>query len=232
MAKNKFLILVSLRVDLVNNYNEYRDGLDNRYVKLLDSLGYDVVLLPNDNSDRDDILERLKPDGILLSGGNDISPERYKGNKLSSRNISKARDLTEEKMIRYGLKKGIPVLGICRGMQMINVFFGGSLFQDLNSRENSQISHVNTIHNITFAESFFIKKYQKKKVKVNSFHNQGILVPNLHQDLVPMAISDDGVIEALRHKSKTVYGIQWHPERTKRTSSLDKELIQYVFKRK
>lgn len=159
-------------------------------------------------------------DALVLQGGTDIAPETY--GEFPSQNGrwpgDKHRDEYERKLLDYAVAEQIPVLGICRGMQMINVYFGGSLYQDLESEFSAQVVHrdaqkYDTVHHqVNLLENEFLAEiYEAKTLEVNSVHHQGI--KSLGADLVICARSaEDGLIEAIRHKQLPIWGVQWHPE--------------------
>jgi len=129
---------------------------------------------------------------IILPGGNDL---------FSKDKLSKTRLRVEFNMIKYGIKKKIPILGICRGMQIINFFFKG--------KQNRISGHMRTKHNIFFKEKIFLKK----TLNVNSFHNFGIPSKKLSNKLKTIAIDKDNNVEIFKHRKKNIYGFMWHPER-------------------
>jgi putative glutamine amidotransferase len=223
------VLMLTTRVDYYEKYNERRDCIDQNLVLILTRLGFDPVLVPNSLEDSASLAERIQPGGIVLSGGNDIAPEAYGGDPELSSNVSPQRDSTEMGLLRYAIDAQKPVLGICRGLQLINVFFSGHLVQDLGAFSGSTVDHVATRHDITLNEHFPIEQYRGQRITINSYHNQGIVDSCLSGQLLPMAYSDDNVVEALRHKSLNIFSINWHPEREEHLSKLDSDLIKSVF---
>ena len=222
-------LLLTTRVAVCDSYREVRDCIDQQLVKLLADLQFDVFLMPNCLSDPVRWITKVSPNGIILSGGNDIHPKHYQQENLSCNNISVERDAAEMAVINYAVKHKVPLLGICRGLQMINVAFGGSLVQDLTAREGKKISHVSSVHTLEINGHFFLEEYVNSRIVVNSFHNQGITDQCMAKSLVSVAYSEDGVIEALRHKKYDIFGVQWHPERKDGDVSFDKKLITQFF---
>lgn len=151
-------------------------------------------------------------DGFLLSGGVDIDPSYYGEEiKFDSVQTDKARDDFESLAIKEFYLTGKPILGICRGLQALNVFLGGSLYQHIDNHRQNEAGSVQThgvdvlvgsmLHNITGEE----------KIMVNTFHHQN--VKNLAPSLVADAYSCDGYIEAAHDiEHKFCIGVQWHPE--------------------
>ena len=153
-------------------------------------------------------------DGILLPGGNDVNPALYHEDNTASRELNKRLDWFELAVLSEAVKYKIPVLGICRGHQLINVFFGGSLIQNI---ENCDIhdyyedlrdrAHSSIIKN----PSFLFHIYGTDRIGINSAHHQAIGV--LGKGLREAQYSEDGLIEAIYHVELPIFGVQWHPER-------------------
>ncbi len=156
-------------------------------------------------------------DGLVLTGGPDVHPARFgEAIKPACGNICEARDVLEQALYQHALKRDMPVLGICRGIQTINVFQGGTLYQDLPTELPSGVSHNSerpydrVIHYVNLRGAIR-DLLGTERLGVNSIHHQAI--KDLGKDLEVMALSDDNVVEAVRHKyRKFVWGVQWHPE--------------------
>lgn len=144
-------------------------------------------------------------DGLLLSGGGDLSPALYGAPAIyQETTYNTYRDTEELALIRAFCANAKPILGICRGIQALNVFFGGTLLQDMTGHRDT--SHfVRTVPN-THTASLLGKRFQ-----TNSYHHQAI--DELGQNLYAAAYSRDGMIEAVEHCSLPILGVQWHPER-------------------
>ena len=196
-------ILISQRRDCIANRDETRDVLDTRWARILFELGYLPVPVCSELAGEDIYIERLKPDGILLTGGNDIGQ-------------APARDLIEVQLLDSAYKKGLPVLGVCRGMQMINHYLGGSLVEVQN--------HVAIRHLI---EGDWAKQHGYQGV--NSYHNQAIVMQTIAKQLKVLATTVDGVIEAVAHCTQRWIGIMWHPEREIEITKQDATLILKLF---
>lgn len=176
------------------------------------------VIIPNKYLDVIKYFEKLDINGLILSGGNNITPSLYDASYDVNDSFLE-RDRTEMKLINYCLENDIPILGICRGMQIINVYFGGTLTQNIQN-------HVNKNHKINISK---YHEYFGESHVVNSFHNFGIYKENLGNDIEVFAESNDGVIEGLYHKTRRVVGMQWHPER-KPTENISERFIKNFFK--
>lgn len=158
-------------------------------------------------------------DGLILQGGADVNPKSYGEEPLRPEwSGDGVRDAYELELLHEFMEAGKPVLGICRGMQLINVALGGSLYQDLPTQNKGSVAHEHEIydqnvHPISFAEGSHIGRWYKGSPggKVVSVHHQGI--NRLGKDVIVEASAEDGVIEAIRWGGRSfIYGVQWHPE--------------------
>lgn len=160
-----------------------------------------------------------KCDGFLFSGGHDVSPMLYNENKSDKcGKISFERDCEEQMLFDIALRDNKPVLGICRGIQLINVLLGGTLYQDLPSQRPTNVEHHQLppydipIHRVDIVEnSPLCKLLNVDKMMVNSYHHQAI--KDLAKPLSAMAYSEDGLVEGVYVRDKKfVWAVQWHPE--------------------
>ena len=166
-------------------------------------------------------------DGLLLLGGEDVAPDRYGEADRHCERINPQRDAFELALLRSALRKDLPILGICRGIQILAVALGGTLCQDLPAelpRGRSRVihrgpRHTDSRHRIVLAKDTMLARLIGcDRVLVNSHHHQAVLA--LPPGMRVAARSADGVIEAIEHPDKKfVLGIQWHPERWPRESS-------------
>lgn len=209
-------VLYSQRMDYIESHDEWRDSIDQRVVETIEELGGISIGMPNVSSNHELYIERIAPKFIFLTGGNTVSSVWYR--KEGVKENTYRRDLTEYALLDYAISHKIPVIGICRGFQFINVYFNGSL-KNINS-------HVGVRHEVTICSNDLIyKKYQ-----VNSYHNEGIGTKDLANSLIPFAITSDGYVEAFKHETYNIIGVQWHPEREKELSSLDKDIFKLWIK--
>lgn len=151
-------------------------------------------------------------DGLVLAGGGDMEPDLFEQKNKGSRNIDPARDRAELALLDAFLGAGKPVLAICRGHQVVNVWAGGDIIQDLGPLVPChQDGEEDTIHLIRAEEGTLLHSLYGPVFLVNSNHHQG--VGRLGQGLYASARSADGVIEALEHESLPLISVQFHPER-------------------
>ncbi len=156
--------------------------------------------------------EPEKYDALILSGGGDVDPARYGEENTACFGVDTARDEAEFRLIEAYLRAGKPILGICRGHQLLNVYFGGSLVQHLPGAERHVPSKSgDSAHATKALPGSFPAELYGERFSVNSAHHQGI--GRLSAELEALQWAEDGVIEACRHKTRPVYGVQWHPER-------------------
>ena len=159
-------------------------------------------------------------DGLILQGGADIDPAVY-GEERSTQlgPIDAVRDRFELELLRAFADADKPVLGVCRGLQLINVAYGGTLYQDLEAAGVGSHAHRMAdlydehTHEVDFVEGGWLQSIygDTHRARVNSIHHQG--VRKLGDDLVVEATSTDGVIECIRHtRFSFMLGVQWHPE--------------------
>ena len=147
-------------------------------------------------------------DGLLLPGGGDIAPWRYGQENRSSRDVEPERDQEELALLAMFAAIKRPVLGNCRGLQTINVFFGGTLLQHIQG--HSAAEGIDRFHRVYTAPSFLRELYGEEGI-VNSAHHQA--VDRLGSGLAAVQWGRDGVVEAVRHQSLPIWAVQWHPER-------------------
>jgi len=159
-------------------------------------------------------------DGIIMTGGNDVHPKFYSEDQNLHKTlqiVSSRMDLYQMELARLTIEKNMPILGICRGMQLINVVNGGSLYQDLSEKSGEILKHGDadlsneTEHSISIESESILKGILGESVVVNSYHHQS--VNRIGDGLRVTAYTADGVIEAIEMTGKRfVVGVQWHPE--------------------
>ena len=192
-------ILISQAMIKDKSRNEISDNLDTRLVEFFLKLNYNPLAISNSYKCPDKLLKTLNLSAIILSGGANFG-------KFPK------RDNLERALISYSIKKNIPLIGIRRGMQMINRFFNGRLIKiDHHVRDNHLIRDTKN----------------NRTIMVNSYHNYAISEKKIHKDLLILfRCLKDSSIEAFKHRKYKILGIMWHPEREKTFKNYDKKLIK------
>ncbi len=196
------------------------------YLKQIENAGGIPVLAGR--PDKDEIKTLVDYcDGIFLTGGDDVYPDLYgvDKNALCGKVDPSERDRVEWEILDYALTKKLPILGVCRGMQVMNVYKGGSLYQDIKGEMPGALKHDfhknsagenlkrNTIaHDMLIEEGTLLHDIvQKNNIHVNSLHHQGVRL--LANSLTKCASTEDGLIEGVELKDHPFFiGVQWHPE--------------------
>jgi gamma-glutamyl-gamma-aminobutyrate hydrolase PuuD len=199
-------LLISPRLEFIAETGEERVSLDTRWFEFLKFCGLRFKLAGYVEYDLENI------DGIILSGGNDLSCFSY-----SYQN--KKRDDYEVSLVDAAIKSNLPVLGVCRGAQL--------LAQMYDSKLAVVRKHVRTEHRLVKKLKSELLGFALDNETVNSFHNFGIT--DLGSNLRSLAKCEDGTIEAFEHNSLRILGILWHPERVENFCSADEQLVRRFF---
>lgn len=150
-------------------------------------------------------------DLLVLPGGGDITPAFFGQKNKGSRNIDTELDILQIQALDLFVRQQKPVLGICKGMQLINIFFGGSIKQHLPTACRHEYINGDQYHLTQTLPGSALRKLYGDRFVVNSAHHQGIDLPG--KLLKVTQTCDDGVIEGIEHLSLPILGVQWHPER-------------------
>jgi len=203
---------ISQRVDFYSQHNEYRDCLDQRWTLISNYLEILLVPIGTQVKDIDAYFDDLSLSAVILSGGNDLAC------MPNSNTTCKDRDDLEFKIIRTCIKKKLPIIGVCRGLQVINSYFGGGDLMPV-------VNHANVRHNISILPNG-IGLTPGKRI-VNSYHNYGITKESLSSELELLATAGKNgkEIEAAYHKKHPILGMMWHPEREESFNKEDFSLI-------
>ena len=205
-------ILITQRFIENNSYAEMREALDSNWGKFFNEVN--AIPIPClSEFDIEKYLNLTDIGGVLLSGGNDLSI-------FSLDKASLLRDKFENNLIKKCIEHDIPLLGICRGMQIIASYFGVPL--------KKKEGHIGTYHELTFIKDSTYYNCFSKKREVNSFHNYAILETT--NGLMEFAVSEDGSIEGIYHQKYNIAGIMWHPEREYPFNKTDISFINQFFK--
>ncbi len=171
--------------------------------------------------------------GLLLSGGEDVDPVHYGENPhVKQGRISPERDMQELKLIAIAEQKKLPILAICRGLQILNIAHGGTLYQDIYSQMHGVMKHSQNAprwygtHRITLdRHSRLYEIFGKQNIHVNSYHHQA--VDTIAEGFKAVAWADDGVVEAIEKIGEPfAVAVQWHPEEMWKTDALQMALFR------
>ncbi|MDC1139762.1 gamma-glutamyl-gamma-aminobutyrate hydrolase family protein [Candidatus Pelagibacter sp.] len=195
-------IFISQRLDEVGKFNEKRNNLDVRFLEIFEKLNMIPILIPNNTTLSKKIIKNVKVSGIILSPGGDALKKDIRYD-------------TEILLLNYAKKNDIPLLGICRGAQAINIYFGGKIKVIQN--------HVRKKHILKSDLT------NKKNIKTNCYHDYGIKSHYLAKNLQVLGTSSDNSIELFKHKSKKIMGMMWHPERFKKLREFELKIFKGFF---
>lgn len=204
-------MLVGISSDIKKYFNTYIDILDHNWIRYFEKEKIDLIKFTNSYKVNNLIIKRknFKLDLIILPGGSDVN------NKLPN----KLRVKSEIFLLKYAIKKKIPIIGICHGMQLINIFFKGKLSKVKNSmRVNKKI---------------FLKKnsiFKEKIINGKCFYNFGIKEKYLGKGLMSLGVDSSNNIEIFKHNQLNIWGFMFHPEREKNFIKLNK-IIRTVLKK-
>ncbi|WP_117170481.1 gamma-glutamyl-gamma-aminobutyrate hydrolase family protein [Paraliobacillus sediminis] len=208
-------------------------NLHEKYIQAIVTAGGVPVVIPTGPKDMAEVWVSIC-NGIILSSGEDVDPYSYHANpepKLQQTNLK--RDLMEIDLVKSAQQQNKPLLGICRGITMLNAALGGTVIQDIETANSKAIKHYqqsdreDPTHDVQIKEgSLLYKILNDTKIRVNSMHHQSInkLAPNL----ITVATALDGVIEAVEGPSDAPFmlGVQWHPEEMAHVDSRMQDLFQ------
>lgn len=202
-----------------SSINRGVNRINCEYINAVVEGGGIPVVIPNlqDTENMDRYVDIV--DGIIFTGGEDVSSNYFGEEPLKEVTmISRDRDLTEMALFMKVYEKGIPIFGICRGMQLINIALGGNVYQDIYTQAPGVHGHTcetnlqEGYHNINISVGTIMHEiFNKEKLQVNSLHHQAL--KTLGKDLKVTANSSDGIIEAIESTNhKFIMGVQFHPE--------------------
>ena len=196
-----------------DNYGKVRCS----YINAISQSEGRIVLIPQLEDDQKSKSYIDIIDGLVLTGGVDVSPQYYEEEPEECKDCNPARDKWELELFKQAYYQKIPVFGICRGMQLMNVALGGSLYQDINKHFGEELLHrpedqeyISHFVNIEKKSKLF-KVLCSEKIEVNSYHHQAI--KEIASPFKVVARTEEGIIEAIEAKKRNfVLGVQWHPE--------------------
>mgnify|MGYP001026069406 FL=1 len=209
-----------------------RYSLPVQYVEAVTAAGGFPVLIPcSEAIDAPAAVDMV--DGLLLPGGGDVDPIRFGEEPIVGvGSIDPVADAVEIDLYNAFLDARKPVLGICRGCQLMNIAAGGDIYQDIFVQTGTKLQHRQTApdwhptHTVRVTPGTLLARIVGAgELRVNSFHHQG--VRRVADSLFASAAASDGIVEAVEHRTaRFVLGVQWHPERTFRRESRDRAIIE------
>ena len=212
----------------------FRKYMKNKYENSLKRAGATVRWIELEDTEKA-VKDTLECDGLLLPGGADIEPSLYgceREEKCGKPNV--LRDKNEFIIFDAYVKTNRPILCICRGFQLLNVIYAGTLYQDISQikkcNHSDFLKRGKAVHKVVVNEETKLYEiFGKKEVGVNSLHHQA--VENVGEGLTVSAVSEDGFVEALELKNHPFcVGVQWHPEHMSKTDALEQMLFDEFVK--
>lgn len=198
-----------------------RYAMATTYTEAIEAAGGVPLVIPPQVGNYDEILSAI--DGLLLSGGGDIDPSRYGDDDVhpTTYGVHHLRDELELHLAREAVSQSIPMLCICRGIQVLNVALGGTLIQDVADQYSTDVQHRQHVdgiskehpgHTITVTPgSLLARTYGSETIEVNSFHHQAL--KDVAQGLEINGVAEDEIVEAVSYRGGGwILGVQWHPE--------------------
>ncbi len=209
-------IAITQRVIENHSYSERRDALAHDWAHWLNGVFPDAAALavPNRSDALDSWFEAVEPDAVILTGGNDWgeAPER---DKLERRLVARSRNA------------GLPILGVCRGLQALNIILGGSVVTDMASVTEQE--HIGQVHPVQLSGTFPSAFDIADRMDVNSYHGQCVVAAGVAPGLTVFAKAADGIVEGVFHDSEPIAAFQWHPERQSPSANFDEALVTQLF---
>ncbi len=214
-------IAVTLRVVENATYEERRDAISHDWIRYLERHNICPLLVPNSITSVPLFLNTIGGvDGILLTGGNSVGVK-------DSRDNAKERDRLEWDLIKFAEENDLPLLGVCRGMQVLNCYYGGRVVSFIS--QNGKGNHVNNTHSVSLSRAKIeLPEEWQNTIVVNSYHDHGVTLDSLAPALIPFAITKQGVVEGIKHNSRPFWAVQWHPERERHLKCVDTWLINQL----
>lgn len=207
-------ILITSRLIKKASFDETHFSLDVRWLDFFEKCNLQPIVVPPRVKVLKEIFKSLEFDGILLTGGGDIA-------ELGGCDYE--RDDVETYLICKSIRMGLPLIGICRGMQKIQAYFGENNFENITNNISKRQKTLFYLDSFPFLDVFGVKKKF-----INSYHHYGVRKNSL-KNFNTLSISDSGVIKAIHHKNMKILGLMWHPERNFPFSNFDIKIFKKYY---
>ncbi|MEZ5341809.1 MAG: gamma-glutamyl-gamma-aminobutyrate hydrolase family protein [Acidimicrobiales bacterium] len=199
-------------------------AVESHYLDAIERAGADAAMLTWTDRASDAARRLSRFDGLLLTGGQDVDPSSYRAKADGAVDWIKAADVSEQAYLRAAISQDKPILAVCRGLQVLNVAFGGSLTQHMWGRSDEHPDPPQSGDAVADADEFLARRHAvslrpgsmvadafgAKEIMVNSLHHQS--VDRLGPGLIITGIAADQTVEAIEHTNHPAIGVQWHPE--------------------
>ena len=222
---NETIIAITMRTSNAHEYYEPRLAISVDWMDYLTHINCLPVLIPTVSKISGHCFDRSNAEILLLTGGDDVQIRLCaEFSSFQENHTGSERDISEMGLIKKAIDNGVPIIGVCRGFQLLNLYFGGKL--GLLSDQEIARNHSNGEHWIEIVDSKFQTLLGAEKIKVNSFHRFGIQRHEIGRDLIVAGVSGDGLVEAFYHSKLPIIALQWHPERDENFESSASVLIR------
>ncbi len=193
------------------HFNTHIDFLDHNWINFFNKKNYYFKIIPNSIKSTNKILnEKKKIDLIILPGGNDL---------FNNQKLTKIRLEVEKKLIKFSINKKIPLLGVCRGMQVLNYYFGGTIVKIKGHMKSKSLIYMKN------------NLFKKNKISVRCFHNFCISPQSVSKEFENLGFDKENNIEMFQHLKHNLMGVMWHPERENNFDKLNVIINQLIRKR-